>query len=213
MAEAAGDGFSEAQFQKACDELQQPVLGNAWELLVETTDVKVYRLLDEKTWLYEYKAFGVLDCPADLLAEVYMDLAYRKQWDTSVCELYEKQYNGKTIVYWEVNYPFPMYNRDYVYFRQWRELEMDGQKVHVILARSTSVPQIPEKSGVIRVTDYRQSLAIQSDGNKRSKIFMHYFDNPGGQIPTWIINWIAKSGVPSFLDELVEACRKYPKKT
>lgn len=36
--------------------------------------------------LYAYKVFGVLleDCLPDLLADVYMDLAYRKQWDQYV---------------------------------------------------------------------------------------------------------------------------------
>lgn len=23
-------------------------------------------------------------------------------------------------------------------------------------------------------------------------VFMYYFDNPGGQIPSWLINWVAK---------------------
>lgn len=46
---------------------------------------------------------------------------------------------------------------------------MDGQKIHVVLAQSTSVPQIPERSGVVRVNQYKQSLVIKSDGKKGSK--------------------------------------------
>lgn len=53
--------------------------------------------------------------------------------------------------------------------RQRRELDFEGKKVLVILAWSTSVLQFPEKSGVIRVKQYKQSLAIQSDGKKGSK--------------------------------------------
>ena len=53
--------------------------------------------------------------------------------------------------------------------RQRRELDFEGRKVHVILAQSTSEPQFPEKSGVIRVKQYKQSLAIQSDGERGSK--------------------------------------------
>ncbi|XP_049716155.1 phosphatidylcholine transfer protein isoform X1 [Elephas maximus indicus] len=214
MDPAAG-GFSEEQFWKACAELQQPALHGAdWERLVEALGVSVYRLYDQETGLYKYKVFGVLeDCPPALLADVYMDLDYRKQWDQNVCELYEKRCNGETVVYWEVNYPFPMSNRDYVYIRQQKELEVEGQKVYVILAQSTSMPQLPEKSGVIRVKQYEQSLAIKSDGKKGSKVFMYYFDNPGGLIPSWIINWAAESGIPSFLSGLVQACHRYPKKT
>ncbi|KAJ1071845.1 hypothetical protein K5549_002137 [Capra hircus] len=167
-------------------------------------------LHEQQTGLYAYKVFGVLeDCLPDLLADVYMDLAYRKQWDQYVKELYEKECNGETVVYWQVKYPFPMSNRDYVYVRQRRELDFEGRKVHVILAQSTSEPQFPEKSGVIRVKQYKQSLAIQSDGERGSKVFMYYFDNPGGQIPSWVVNWAAKNGVPNFLKDMVKACQNY----
>lgn len=38
-----------------------------------------------QTGLYAHKVFGVLEnCLPDLLADVYMDLAYRKQWDQYV---------------------------------------------------------------------------------------------------------------------------------
>nr|XP_006216483.1 phosphatidylcholine transfer protein isoform X1 [Vicugna pacos] len=213
---AAGSGvFSQEQFWPPCAELQQPaVAGAGWELLLETLGLSVYRLLDQQTGLYEYKVFGVLeDCPPAVLADVYMDLDYRKQWDQYVKELYEEGCNGQAVVYWQVKYPFPLSDRDYVYVRQRQELDFEGQKVHVILAQSTSVPQFPEKSGVIRVKQYKQRLAIQSDGKRGSKVFMYYFDNPGGQIPSWLVNWAAKNGVPNFLKDMAKACQNYPKKT
>ncbi|XP_012933211.1 phosphatidylcholine transfer protein isoform X2 [Heterocephalus glaber] len=185
--------FSEEQFREVCAELQQPALAGAdWQLLVETSGVSIYRLLDQ-SGLYEYKVFGILkDCSPALLADVYMDLDYRKQWDQYVKEIYEKECNGETVTYWEMKYPFPMSNRDYVYIRQRRDLNVEGRKIHVVLAQSISLPQFPEKSGVIRVNQYKQSLGIESDGKEGSKVFMYHFDNPGGQIPSWLINWATK---------------------
>ncbi|XP_006940236.1 phosphatidylcholine transfer protein isoform X2 [Felis catus] len=210
----AAGRFSEEQFREACAEIQQRAPAGAnWELLVETLGFSIYGLLDQ-TGLYEYKVYGVLDdCPPALLADVYMDLDYRKQWDQYVKELYEKECNGETVVYWEVKYPFPMSNRDYIYIRQRQELDVEGRKIHVVLAQSTSVPQFAERPGVIRVNRYKQSLAIESDGKKGSKVFMYYFDNPGGQIPSWLINWVAKNGVPNFLKDMAKACQNYLKKT
>ncbi|XP_038184187.1 phosphatidylcholine transfer protein isoform X2 [Arvicola amphibius] len=170
MAGAAGC-FSDEQFREACAELQQPALAGAdWQLLVESSGITIYRLLDQPTGLYEYKVFGVLEgCPPALLADVYMDLDYRKKWDQYVKELYEKECDGQTVAYWEVKYPFPLSNRDYVYTRQRRDLDVDGRKIYVVLAQNISVPQFPEKSGVIRVKQYKQSLAIESDGKKGSR--------------------------------------------
>lgn len=39
----------------------------------------------------------------------------------------------------------------------------------MVLAQSACVPQFPERSGVIRVNQYKQSLVIESDGKKGSK--------------------------------------------
>nr|KAF6501092.1 hypothetical protein HJG59_008073 [Molossus molossus] len=109
MDPTAAGGFSQEQFVEACAELQQPALAGAnRQLLVET--LGIYRLLDQKTGLYEYKVFGVLeDCPPALFTEVYiyMDLEDRKKWDQLVKELYEKECGDKTVVHCEVKYPFP----------------------------------------------------------------------------------------------------------
>lgn len=128
-------------------------------------------------------------------------------------ELYEKDFDGQSAIYWEVKYPFPLSNRDvsfwrenafalavgikcgaerwkaavtesafspeillskaifpdgakpqYVYVRERRDLDVDGRKIWVILARSSPETPFAEKSGVLRVKDYKQSLALESDG-------------------------------------------------
>lgn len=50
---------------------------------------------------------------------------------------------------------------------------------------------------------------MESDGGCGTKVFMNYFDNPGGMIPTWLVNWAAKKGVPGFLTDMQEACSNY----
>ncbi|XP_034395820.1 phosphatidylcholine transfer protein [Cyclopterus lumpus] len=202
--------FTDEEFQSAWRELDEPRLEGGWELFVETMGVKIYRLYDKETRLYEYKVFGVLaTCTAELCADVYMDLAYRKHWDSYVKELYETDFSGQTAIYWQVKYPFPLSNRDYVYVRERRDLEVDGRTVRVVLARSA--PDLPcaESGGVLRVKDYKQSVALESDGGCGTKVFMNYFDNPGGNIPTWLVNWAAGTGVPDFLTNMQKACSKY----
>lgn len=202
--------FTDEEFQLAWRGLDEPQTEGGWELFTETTEVKIYRLYDQETGLYEYKVLGGLStCTAELCADVYMDLAYRKHWDTYAKELYEKDFSGQSAIYWEVKYPFPLSNRDYVYVRERRDLDVDGRKIFVILAKSSPETPCPEKSGVLRVKDYKQSVALESDGGAGTKVFMHYFDNPGGMIPTWLVNWAAKSGVPAFLTDMKKACSNY----
>ncbi|XP_043091386.1 phosphatidylcholine transfer protein isoform X4 [Puntigrus tetrazona] len=133
------------------------------------------------------------------------------RWSDSVrcAELHEKDYGEQKAIYWEVKYPLPLSNRDYVYVRERRDLDVGGRKICVVLAKSSSVSQCPEKKGVIRVRDYKQSLAMESDGSGGTKVFMNYFDNPGGMIPAWLVNWAAKTGVPGFLTDMTKACGNY----
>ncbi|NXP45631.1 PPCT protein, partial [Heliornis fulica] len=171
-------------------------------------------LFPQQSGLYEYKIFGGLeDCPPKICVDVYMDLEFRKQWDKYVKELYEKTFDGEKVIYWEVKYPFPLSNRDYVYIRECREMDVDGRKIWVVLAQSVSVPQCPEEPGIIRVKSYKQTLAIESDGKTGSKVYVYYFDNPGGMIPSWLVNWAAQSGVPTFLKDIQKACHNYSKST
>ncbi|XP_041371882.1 phosphatidylcholine transfer protein-like [Gigantopelta aegis] len=202
--------FEDSLFELACTELGNPQT-DGWELFVESHDVTIYRLYTEASGLYEYKIYGFMkDVLPDVCAKVYMDLEYRKQWDSYVNELYETDVNGKKLIYWNINYPFFMSNRDYVYKRELREMTYAGMKAWVVLAQSEVSSSIPEKSGVIRVDDYKQSAVLTSDGEQGTKAFMHYYDNPKGMIPTWLINWGAKTGVPQFLTIMQKACRGYP---
>ncbi|XP_019745464.1 phosphatidylcholine transfer protein [Hippocampus comes] len=203
--------FTEEDFAVAWKELDEPQLDGGWQLFTETMGVHIYRLLEQKTGLYEYKVFGSLDdCKAELCADVYMDLAYRKHWDPYVKELTEKEIDGQRAIYWEVAYPFPLSNRDYVYVRERRVLDVGGRKIWVVLARSSPETPYPEKNGVLRVKDYKQTIVMEANGHAGTKVFINYFDNPGGMIPSWLVNWAAKSGVPAFLTDMKKACVNYP---
>ncbi|XP_037262254.1 phosphatidylcholine transfer protein isoform X1 [Falco biarmicus] len=216
MAAARPGRFSEEQFRAVCRELDQPppAARGPWSLTVDSMSVKIYRVYDERSGLYEYKIFGdIADCPPKLCVDFYMDLNFRKQWDNNIKALYERTYDGEKLIYMEMKYPFRLSRRDYVYTRECQEMDVDGRKIWVVLAQSVSVPQCPEKPGIVRVKSYKQRLAIESDGKTGSKFYMYYFLNPGGSTPSRLINWIAQSAVPAFLKDMRKALRNYSKST
>lgn len=48
-------------------------------------------------------------------------------------------------------------------------MEVDGEKTWVVLCRSQKFSSFPEKDGIIRVDDFNQCCAMQSDGKVGSK--------------------------------------------
>lgn len=209
--------FTDEAFSAAFAEMETPQLSE-YEFFVTCQDINIYRHYDSTSGLYEYKCSGHLNLNCELMHDVYMDLQYRNKWDSYVKELYETTCpvnndtgnGGDTLIYWNVNFPFPLSNRDYTYVRESRRF---GDDAWVILAEAAlpSVSNIPEKKGVIRVNEYKQFIVIQTIDEKKTKFYMHYFDNPGGSIPTWLINWAAKTGVPAFVSDMEKACAGYDK--
>lgn len=196
--------------------MNQPVKAtedSPWQFVTETRGFNVYRLFDEDSGLYEYKVFGVIHgCSPERFLDVFMDVHYRAKWDRNIKEVCEKTIDGRTAIYWEARFPFPLTNRDYVFTRERRDLEVDGRKIYVIMAKSVITSKFPEKPGLIRVNNYKQNVAIESDGSNGSKIYMHYCENPGGKVPTWAVNWATKTGVPNFVKDMQKACLSYQKK-
>ncbi|KAF7247016.1 Phosphatidylcholine transfer protein [Varanus komodoensis] len=201
--------FSEDHFLAVCREVakSREAATGSWQLMADSAGFSIYRMLDEimtletilscflpllllfqKSGLYEYKVYSYLsDCSPELCADVYMDLNYRKKWDQ----------------YLRVQY---------VFIRERQDMEVDGEKIYVILAKSVSTSKFPEKPGIVRVKNYKQSVAFQSDGKKGTKVFMWYFDDPGGKVPPWLVNWATKTGVPNFLKDMQRACHAYCKR-
>lgn len=58
-----------------------------------------------------------------------------------------------------------------MYVRERRDLDVDGRRIRVVLARSAAdaTACCAEKSGVLRVKDYKQSVAMESDGKGGTK--------------------------------------------
>eukprot|EP00112_Aurelia_sp_Birch-Aquarium-sp1_P009233 Seg204.7 transcript_id=Seg204.7/GoldUCD/mRNA.D3Y31 product="Phosphatidylcholine transfer protein" protein_id=Seg204.7/GoldUCD/D3Y31 len=200
--------FSEVQFADALREFKAPDLSE-FEFFNESMNVTIHRKYNPDSGLYEYKVLGTLDCPAEICKQVYLDLEYRKTWDSHVGELCEMEVDGMKVIYWNVNYPFPMSNRDYSYIRECREFNENDKRTWVVLAKSHKTESIPVKRKIIRVEDFHQFMVIQEDSDNKTKAFMQYYDDPKGMIPTWLINWAAKTGIPGFLKSMKNACESY----
>ena len=53
--------------------------------------------------------------------------------------------------------------------RDMKIMEVNGVKTWVVLAKYRPFPRKPERSGVIRVDEFRQACVMQSDGKVGSK--------------------------------------------
>ncbi|GJJ77666.1 hypothetical protein EMPS_10025 [Entomortierella parvispora] len=194
--------FTEEQVNDALAEIRKPDIAS-WELFSQVANFKVFRRSVSGTALKEYKVLGTFpDLPVRYLLRAYTDLDLRKTWDKNMTS-WKPLPNHR--LHFVAKFPWPLCPRDYVY-----ELRVQEFKDGVVCINGNSVvdESMPSSSGMVRVDEFRQDVVIQptEDGNG-CHIWFGYFDDPKGNIPTSIINWAAKSGVPAFLNSLRSAGR------
>ncbi|KAM7284480.1 stAR-related lipid transfer protein 7, mitochondrial [Ixodes scapularis] len=183
-----------------------------WEPVVENSKMFLWRRWMPETSGYEYKVFGTFyDIPARAFFSVQTDTEYRKRWDKLVIKLDiidREAKGGCEVVHWVMQYPFPMYKRDYVYIR--RAFVDSRRNVMVLMSRSTDHPACPPINECVRVTKYTSHMVIRPHRGIDEDGFdflLSYYDDPRSSFPGPIYSWMAASGVPDFLEKLHGAAK------
>ncbi|ODN03966.1 StAR-related lipid transfer protein 7, mitochondrial [Orchesella cincta] len=187
--------------------------GYAWVPFVETPDLLVWRQPHpDLPGLFIYKVYGYYDdISAEDFLDVQLDIEYRKKWDDSALqlEIVEKDKESKSeVIYWEMQWPRMFSNRDYLFTR--RHTVDKSKDNMVIMSRAMTHPNVPERKGVHRVTEYWSVMQIRGPRGLSQpgvEFGLTYFDNPGVSLPNWLTNWAAMTGIPDFLEKQRHAAR------
>ncbi|KAI8358305.1 phosphatidylcholine transfer protein [Mortierella sp. GBAus27b] len=193
--------FTEDQINEAIVEMKQPDV-RSWELFSEVPNFRVYRRPVPNSSLKEYKVLGTYpDLPSRYLVRAYTDYEFRKTWDSNMIG-WKALANER--LHFVAKFPWPLSPRDYVYEQRVKEYE-DG--VIAVHGKSVQDESAPERSGVVRVDEFRQDVVIQpTEDGQGCNVWFGYYDNPKGNIPSSIINWAAKSGIPGKQTGMLDAC-------
>jgi hypothetical protein len=173
--------FTENQVSQALDELKTPDVSN-WEVFAEVANFRVFRRSVTGSALKEYKVLGSYpDLPVRYLLRAYTDLDLRKTWDKNMSS-WQPLDNDR--LHFVAKFPWPLSPRDYVY--ELRVQKFDNGVV-CINGKSVVDDKMPEKSGVVRVDEFRQDVIIQpTEDGKGCNIWFGYFDNPKVGVSVWL---------------------------
>ncbi|EGD73867.1 hypothetical protein PTSG_05562 [Salpingoeca rosetta] len=208
----------DAELRQAYKDFEQMEAGNTtgWEYMFDVEDWKLYRRRKEGSHLYEYMTFGHgRDMEMQLMYQVYMDLDYTKIWHAYCRDVisYEAEFEGEAQLF-VVKCPFPLADREYAFVRHARQMKRNGRRMYLILSHTardclTNPPKT--ERGIVRIPEHRQVIVMEENPSdpQRPLIFMYYFDDPGGSIPSWLVNWVAKTAAPKYLSGLRTAMRGY----
>lgn len=215
--DAVIDDMDHIEHLKDPDQTYQHYM-DQWEVIIDEDHLKLWRKpLPHCNYLYEYKVYGTFyDIPSTAFFMVQVDCEYRKKWDKLVIDLEvvdSDENSGCEVVHWVTHYPFPMYSRDYVFKRR---VKIDYKRsVMVLVARAVEHHDGPVSDKYVRVTQYMSQMVIRPHRGFDDNGFdytLTYCDDPQAPFPAPAYSWMARKGLPDFVEKLHVAAKQYKEK-
>ncbi|CAG0885562.1 unnamed protein product [Cyprideis torosa] len=176
-----------------------------WEAIMERHDLILWRRL-RQDGLYEYRSYGRYeDVSANSFLRAHMDLGFRTKWDETTLDIHvidKDKSSDSVVIYWLSKFPYPMYNRDFVFKRSHRVSD-DGRTV-VVLSKITTHPNAPLKRENHRVQEYQSVLNVRPFrrfDEPGLEYTFQYVDNPGSNLPGFFVSYVAYKGFPTFIEK------------
>ncbi len=170
----------------------QPI-DEGWELKREKGGIKVYLKEAEDSDIKELKFETELEASLSSLAAILTDVAGFDDWvyASVKSETITKLSDTEVIYYTEIDFPWPMSNRDLVLHSKF------WQDPHTLAIHSQSYSvheKMPEVDGNVRMKKCDLHWIFTPIGNGRVKLNYFLSSDPGGGIPAWMINLAADQG-------------------
>ncbi|ETM37044.1 hypothetical protein L914_16376 [Phytophthora nicotianae] len=202
--------FSDAELDDAVDMGENAMWANLEEPIYAEKDVEVFRPTQKDSTLPVYYAKGWLPYSADTLFDTLMDARYRKSWDANVHQVHVVEHQHVSdVMYFALNLPWPLANRDYVYRR--RVKFYPTQNAFVVLCQAAHHADAPANGVRVRVEMCTLRLCIRSMSSSHDSCDFHleYEDDTNFSIPNYVVNMLLHTMMPSFMTGLRKACKGY----
>jgi START domain len=171
-----------------------PLLGqNEWKLKTEKEGIKVYAEVVPDSKIKAVKAIGEYNATASELVALLMDIKTSPDWVYHVksCKMINQVSPSELYYYLEISVPWPASNRDLVVHLK---VSQDPD-TKIITIDAPAVPGlVPVKKGIVRVDESTGKWTITPLGTDQIRVEYVVHVNPGGSVPSWVVNLFATEG-------------------
>jgi len=180
-----------------------------WEEFGRHGDIIIYQRQVPGSDVLAFKGSGTIDAPMAKVFTVVTDTPRKIEWleRTKVARVVEDISPIERIEYTEINLPWPLSNRDFVYRIR---TEPDAKNRQIVVTVKSVVdarePKFPRK---VRGEIYSGRFIIKPlDGGARTYIEAEAHADPKGAIPKWVVNIAQKSWPKKTLTRLMKQVNK-----
>lgn len=166
---------------------------SSWKLRSETDGLKVYLRDFPNSNVKEVKIETVFNASLSTIISVLKDIPAYPDWiyKCEGTERLEASTQNSSLYYCEIDFPWPMSNRDFI---ARSKLRQDPVTKHVYIDVKGVPAYIPAKEDIVRIEDIgiHYEFIPQKDGQVKMIYRLH--SDPAGSIPTWLVNMVIENG-------------------
>lgn len=164
-----------------------------WKLASKKEGIQIYSaaIPDSKVNAIRVEC-SLIARPTQIVA-LLMDVESAPNWiyHTKSCKLIKRISPSELYYYSEVSVPWPVENRDFVAHLT---VNQDAKSKVVIIDGPAVSGYVPIKAGIVRIDNSKGKWIITPEPNGRIHIEYTLHADPGGAIPSWMVNMFATEG-------------------
>jgi len=166
---------------------------STWKLNTEKDGIKVYTCAVPESKIKAVKVEGTFNATPAQLVDLIMDVNTAADWiyHTKSSVLIKQVSATELYYYSEVNLPWPTANRDFVAHLI---VSQNPETKTVTIEGPVVTGFVAPKQGVVRITDATGKWLITPTGNDQVKVEYAIHLDPGGSLPSWLVNMFAAEG-------------------
>lgn len=164
-----------------------------WKLNTERDGIKVYTSIVPESKIKAIKVEGIFNSTPAQVVALLMDVNTAVDWiyHTKSSVLVKQVSPTELYYYSEINLPWPTANRDFVAHLT---VTQNPETRIVTIAGPVVSGFVAQKQGVVRITDADGKWVITPIGTDQVKVEYAIHLDPGGSLPSWLVNMFAAEG-------------------
>jgi hypothetical protein len=180
-----------------------------WQLAKEQEGIKIFLKNAEGSGIKMMRVECELPARHEAVLALLLDIPASEKWipQTKTWRYLRRPSLSECYYYSELRMPWPVSNRDYVvHLKAWQQ---PASKVVTVDADVVG-GEVPEKEGIVRVLTSTVKWVLHPTQNGHTKLVYQLFTDPGGLLPSWVVNYFAKQAVIDSVKKMRELVQQPP---
>jgi START domain len=177
-----------------------------WKLKTDKDGIRIYSSPFADSKIKALKVICTAQATLSQMTAVLLNINEQDEWFYHTKSTILKQVSPTELYYYaELDFPFPFSNRDFVE----HILLSQNPVTKIVTMEVQNLPDyVPAKKDIVRVTQSRCKWVVTPVSKNLIGIEFTLFADPGGSIPTWLVNMVASYGPFETFKKLKKVLKK-----